>query len=470
MHFFHKMDKFKAEYASIMDTNDGKEELEKQYAIYKFNSSLEKNVLFFNYHKNSTWFTDRYGEKYAKDIIEEKKKNIDLFLKELPKVKVNFSEDTKDTAWIESYLLPLKRKSLVCLVPANFNFVDVKFIESIPGIKEISLSYPRNPPSHSPEPFAVGRRSLFVQCIDESHIESVLQALLELELPDGNKMIKLYPEKMDASLCIFDALDVFDTPDRRRIDAITVVKLCDYLDKQIESKGWETVKSHFKLDCKDISKLDDNEVLHLLDIGIAYLRYGHLLDYYSGLSQATSLLHLMNFKKDVSIRGRKSMKMQDDLFIKRSEINKLTNENVEEQEEEEESQLLPSTRQLESLNTKAAYLMTIIDLEHPKELYFGKSMEAELVKKTKDFVDYGEDRFTCKCCIKIFAGEHFTRKHIKNKHPDQFVEVKEEILLFNKYASDIYRLKWRNLDNIRKRKYVDHDRSNVQIATNISFE
>ena len=480
MHLFHGRDGFQQNTASIVSSDESKEELNKQYYIYKYNANLERNQLFFNFYRNATWFLDRYGDKYDKELKTAKESSVKFFLNHLKDIKINLSEETKDTEWIESVLLPIKKKVITSSVPAHFTLQHVEFIRKFPGVKNIDLTYPRYAAMHSTDPHAIGRRNLFIECIEESNVGSVLASLAELELADGNQILKLNPEKMDPVLQIMDALDVLDTPERRRIDLINVIKVAIYADKMYGVDGWLKVKDHLldlSIDVDTVADLKDEQVQQGLDIIITYLRLGHLIEFYGGCVQATSLYHLLSFKKDVTVRGRRSFKEQDEQFLKRATIMKQTNENQQDEQHQEEVELedeealkLPSERQIGLFDDKIEYFLTVKDLKNPKDQYFGKQVDGEIVKKTRDFIEVGEDRFTCKCCIKVFNAEHFTRKHIKNKHANQFDDLVQETKLFNLYASDAFRLKWRNTENIRKRKYVDHDRTNLQIATITSFE
>eukprot|EP00835_Amoeboradix_gromovi_P004738 NODE_389_length_9467_cov_0.241567.p2 type:complete len:487 gc:universal NODE_389_length_9467_cov_0.241567:8692-7232(-) len=470
MHLFHGQVGFQNHSASIESSEASREELYKQYYIYKYNANLERNQLFFNFHRNATWFLDRYsGNKYDLELAEAKRANIGVFLGQLNRIKVSLSSSNTNLEWVESFVLPLKKRVITCHVPPHFTIQHVEFISKFPGVKKIDLTYPRFPSIHTNESHAIGRRTLFIECNDTKVLDSVLDSVTKLELADGNQIITLNPDKMVDTLQILDALDVLDTSDRRKADLLNTCNVCKSADRAIDGVGWLKVKNHLfesGIDLDNIDKLDDNQIQQALDLNLVYLRYGHLIEYYTGCVQATSIYHLLSYKKDITIRGTKTLAEEDEQFRKNNVAE------LQQDEFEGDSLRLPSERALSILDERVEYYLKAKDLSDPKDVYFGKQLQGEIVKKSREFIEVGEDniRFTCKCCIKVFNAEHFARKHIKNKHLNQFEDLENEILLFNKYVSDPFRLKWRNTDNVRKRKYIDHDRTTMQIATNISFE
>jgi hypothetical protein len=71
----------------------------------------------------------------------------------------------------------------------------------------------------------------------------------------------------------------------------------------------------------------------------------------------------------------------------------------------------------------------------------------DMTRETETFLDrhmvrVDEQKFRCKVgdCTKLFKGDEFVRKHIRNKHADVLSKFERDVEFFNNYVRDPFKL------------------------------
>jgi len=189
---------------------------------------------------------------------------------------------------------------------------------------------------------------------------------------------------------------------RIAIDVETTMKLCEQLDKE------KSITSNPLLSESGIEGLSPVE---LLDKRIAYLRRVHFYCYYCG------------------------EEYEDEQDLKR----KCGQKHLRGRRKESDAQIDVATDTwASSLDQKNEFRLKNPDAP---DIY---TATLALEKIESDFITaqtakIAEDKFRCMICSKLFAADHFVKKHLTLKHEDKFSEVKKlafDNQYFENYLND----------------------------------
>ncbi|KXS11157.1 hypothetical protein M427DRAFT_443652 [Gonapodya prolifera JEL478] len=151
-----------------------------------------------------------------------------------------------------------------------------------------------------------------------------------------------------------------------------------------------------------------------LDLYITYLRRVHLYDYYT--ASETSSVEDFSRKNSPTFRCR--LPPGSELSI--APTTKHT----------------PEDRWCDRLDDKIESRIKKTDVGQTFHLG-GKDLEVEADRAVvAETVRESESKYRCKKCQKLFKGDEFVHKHIRNKHPEVVDDAKKAAEYFNQYATD----------------------------------
>ncbi|KAK9722993.1 hypothetical protein K7432_002293 [Basidiobolus ranarum] len=410
------------------------DELERRYAIYKENFNVRQLNSFFEQHKNSDWFRERYHPKLSqerkKEIIELKKKLYEQFVNDLnsgklddinvddnraadvvkgPEEKqeseessenkpadtavVNKEEENSNTLFIKSVPPSISREQVV------------KLCETVEGFSYLSLS--------EPNPQKKYHRLGWIVFKEGCNIQEAFDALNKSKIDEFQFHLALHKHQLTTRPRV--APQIANLPERIRHDEEKVRKLIDLLDKEANEgfEGNQLVRDRLAvIEAKkegQMDESDDSEITQIkksLDLHMEYLRKVHLFCYYCGI-EADSLEEFT--RKCVERHLRKTTPEP----ITNSTTGKPNNN---------------GQTWIKNLDKKIDMRLTNYSPTEIEKIG-GRNPDSELDKFTQKNVNkVDEGRYRCSLCNKLFKGEEFVKKHIAHKHPENFAEISDEVM------------------------------------------
>ena len=463
------------------DSNLSKEEFQKFYDEYKFNHELKNNEQFFINHKSDEWFLEKYNpnayvqfnqkersimcqnkaklffdkfdlenvifKKEIKDIKDDNKltqkinyifdlkeeheynKNIKILY-----TKINIAENKIEEFERDLNNIPLNKEIIQkeleedgkpyyfynpdYLTLYNLNSL-TKNIEIIPvidvfkkytGFVSLSLT--------EPERINGYKRSFWVTYDNETNFENALNGLKEYEL-NKDFMIRViksettqnpYYRKIKVTPPLFEERLVEDIKGSNKI--ISILDAYRGIDKNPLTE---------KNNMEEISELQEEEKINILNFSILYLRKVHGFCYYClkgfkderNLTKKCDFLHLRHYvklgkrdqAKNIDINN---INISEDELKNAIEFDKFFTKNL--------NDLLVDQEKINHIILlRPKYLMddeiAVDKLEEEK---------SEFIKENSEQLDV--EKFECKICKKKFLAYHFIENHMKNKHPDKMRE------------------------------------------------
>ena len=463
------------------DSNLSKEEFQKFYDEYKFNHELKNNEQFFINHKSDEWFLEKYNpnayvqfnqkersimcqnkaklffdkfdlenvifKKEIKDIKDDNKltqkinyifdlkeeheynKNIKILY-----TKINIAENKIEEFERDLNNIPLNKEIIQkeleedgkpyyfynpdYLTLYNLNSL-TKNIEIIPvidvfkkytGFVSLSLT--------EPERINGYKRSFWVTYDNETNFENALNGLKEYEL-NKDFMIRViksettqnpYYRKIKVTPPLFEERLVEDIKGSNKI--ISILDAYRGIDKNPLTE---------KNNMEEISELQEEEKINILNFSILYLRKVHGFCYYClkgfkderNLTKKCDFLHLRHYTK----LGKRDQ-------AKNIDINNI---NISEDELKNAIEFDKFfTKNLNDLLVDQEKINHII-LLRPKYLMDDEIAVDKLEEEKSEFIKENSEqldveKFECKICKKKFLAYHFIENHMKNKHPDKMRE------------------------------------------------
>ncbi|KAI9342753.1 hypothetical protein DFJ73DRAFT_842247 [Zopfochytrium polystomum] len=461
------------------------EEMRKKYQTYKENFQSKILTSFFEEHKSSDWFREKYhpiDSKPLKDEINGRKRELfPVFLNELQQGRLDHvcfddvaakssstpaapADPSADTEIGDADDAMLKASSSVNVdeaskthlpppIPVNGLFLKAvpptvkreqisELFKSYEGFSHLALSDPR--------PDKKFYRLGWLVFREGTNLEKAMQDLNGKQIDDFVVSLAMHTHQSIRSRII--PLE-FNTEARLETDLANARRLATALDvesgiQELEGKGCECLEARltdvvFKTDeyreevAEDEEKGDDqkpssnvSERAHQisvkmmkkrLDLHIEYLRRVHWYDYYSGIEAA----------------GPEDFNRRTWVYLRRpippggvppeTNLNKYAKSDFQ--------------RLSERLDTRIVLRTLVLsDSWGGDDLLKlgGKDPEAELNRQlaAKHIAKVDTEKYRCKDCSKLFRGEEFVQKHIKAKHPRLAEEVAAEVEFFNSYVRD----------------------------------
>lgn len=450
------------QFLEIQDDTITPEQAEKKYEEYKIEYAKRQSKMFFDEHKNAEWFKERFNPQYLeekrKERMEMSKKSRDLYFADLEakkdfnlsienhpefqnnQSKVDSNEEegegegdeidsTHESLEINQSETKREEEEEEEQQPQDSN----KTSSSTKSIKS-KQSDRLEQPLESQEP----RTTLFIKNIPPTAIKKELISIfgttegfqgLALSEPYRFKnyhrigwatydtpehCLKALSELNGRRLKDFDLMLAVNkssnkqykrTPpiatEENRIehDIEMTKKLCLLMDQEKSFDTNPILNEQSEL-VKDLTPLQ------LLDIRIAYLRRVHLFCYYCGDQFEDE--GEMNRKCTLHLRGQKS---QDKI--------------INEQKQEEGHSSTDAWTNLVDQKYK-------IRLENPHDpnVYTGHTAVERAIEEfcNKRMAKIADDKYRCSICSKLFAGDHFVKKHQHLKHITEIEATKQQAL------------------------------------------
>ncbi|ORX91462.1 hypothetical protein K493DRAFT_286786 [Basidiobolus meristosporus CBS 931.73] len=423
------------------------DELERRYAIYKENFNVRQLNNFFEQHKNSDWFRERYHPKLSlerkNEIKQLKKKLYEQFVDDLNSGKyddINLDDSrntdaTKGTEHKSDEKLESEESSeskpadpmaneensntlFIKSVPPSISREQVvKLCETVDGFSYLSLS--------EPNPQKKYHRLGWIVFKEGSNIQEAFEALNKSKIDEFQFHLALHKHQLTTRPRV--APHIANTPERLRHDEEKVRKLVDLLDQEAQEgfEGGRLVRERLAvIETQNENQMadgDDSELLptkRSLDLHMEYLRKVHLFCYYCGI-EADSLEEFTRKCVERHLRKTTPEPATNSATGKPNNNGQTWIKNLDKKIDMRLSDYSPT--EIEKIG--------------------GKNPESELDKFTQKNVNkVDEGRYRCSLCNKLFKGEEFVKKHIGHKHPENFAEISEEVDYYNNYVRDPFHI------------------------------
>ncbi|CAG8595725.1 4466_t:CDS:10 [Funneliformis caledonium] len=408
------------------------EELHKKYNEYKEAFALKQLKTFFEAHKKEEWFLEKYHPKYIEEravVTKELKKNLhkkfisDLKDGLLDGINNDVYEDNKEDSKQEDGIKidskdPDEDSNRLFIKSVSPNIPRQKIEEmckTIEGFQYLALSEPNPQKKFHRLGWIVFKEGTDMdnayEKLNEQKIDEFVFYLARHKNQTGPVRNRITP-------------DIACNSDRLKKDLIQIQKLCDKLDKDVDIRGSEEIKSRFVVNVDDLQEREElSKVKRALDIHIEYLRRTHLFCYYCG-SESDSIEELARKCPGRHLRG-----------VAGSEGKTSVNKNKEKQ--------VNSSQWLKTLDHKIAYKTEPWKFESEVEKHGGTSLKKVLEKfYQENVIEVDPQRkFKCKLCGKLFKGADFVKKHIDYKHHNAVENTTDDVSsddtkFFNNYVLD----------------------------------
>ncbi|KAJ1567774.1 hypothetical protein HK405_004802 [Cladochytrium tenue] len=461
------------------------DELRKQYQTYKENYNSKTLTAFFEEHKASEWFREKYhpveSQSLRSEINSRKIEAYPAFLAEL-------NEGRFDTiCFDESAKLPDASLPAPPEQPAPSSVEDAK-------TKLDGQAQEGNPKGTLPPPISV--HGLFIRSVPPTtkrqqilEVCKSFDGFTHLALSDPRPDKKFYRigwlafnpdvvlEKAQAELDGKKIDDFilsltphmhqsqrtriipaeFNVESRLEVDLANARRLAKALDiesglDKMEGSGCDAVEARLSdvifmsemfneepaLDEEELRDGDDGEgkresssstkhevvlkkLKKRLDLHIEYLRRVHWYDYYSGIEAASP----EDFARRTWIYLRRQIPPGG--IPPENNPNKYAKSDFQRMSERLDTRIFMRTLIL--TDSWGGEELERMGGKNP-ETYLNKQLTAKCIAKVDT------EKFRCTDCSKLFRGEEFVLKHIKGKHPRLAEEISEETEFFNAYVRD----------------------------------
>ncbi|KAJ2546680.1 hypothetical protein EV175_005510 [Coemansia sp. RSA 1933] len=465
-------------FAEWVKTQDGgrrleQEEIRERYEDYRREALQRLYTQFFAEHKEDDWFCERFDPDRRKDYVAKlndlKARNLQEFMAELEAGKFDKHTHTASTEQVMQY--EVNRRDTVganrlgggdedddgaetytlfvrTVPPSVPRSALVEILEKQPGFKYLALSEPRQDKQY--------HRFGWVRFEDGTDMDKALEGLGNVNIDQFQFHFSRHTGVPASSMKLTP--DVASTDERIRHDLKLVRDAVRSLDERtgpetfqsldvLQRKARELSESAGELTSKsggddgdgdgddrneDVNMLDsekkdeedaDGEVREgdsnmikgdlavlrrELDLLLAYLRRVHFYCYYCG--------HTADNTEDFYRRCAKH------------HLRRALPPNRGPQ---------PSGNWTRNLDNRNDVIIHPLEAERLfKE--GGKSLERETDKELDKHINQmDEGRYRCLTCSKLFKGDVFVRKHIRNKHPEAVPEeLVREISFFNNFVRE----------------------------------
>ncbi|KAJ1560295.1 hypothetical protein HK405_007593 [Cladochytrium tenue] len=418
------------------------DELRKQYQTYKENYNSKTLTAFFEEHKASEWFREKYhpveSQSLRSEINSRKKEAYPAFLAEL-------NEGRFDTiCFDESAKLPDASLPALPEQPTPSSVEDAK-------TKLDGQAQEGNPKGTLPPPISV--HGLFIRSVPPTmkrqqilEVCKSFDGFTHLALSDPRPDKKFYRigwlafnpdvvlEKAQAEL------------DGKKIDDF-ILSLTPHMH---QSQRTRIIPAEFNVESRlEVDLANARRLAKALDIesGLDKMEGSGCDAVEARLSDVIFMSEMFN---EESALDEEEMRDGDDGEGKRESssstkhevvLKKIPSGGIPPENNPNKYAKSDFQRMSERLDTRI-FMRTLIltdswggeELEKmggkDPETYVNKQLTAKCIAKVDT------EKFRCTDCSKLFRGEEFVLKHIKGKHPRLAEEISEEIEFFNAYVRD----------------------------------
>ncbi|KAI9505834.1 hypothetical protein BX070DRAFT_188051 [Coemansia spiralis] len=422
-------------FAEWLKTQDGgrrleQDEIRERYEDYRREALQRLYTQFFNAHKDDDWFSERFDPDRRKDYVaslaERKAENLKEFMADLEAGKLDSLSQTATAEQVMQHELNRRDGGGASRIGEDDDEEPAEsytlFIRTVPpsvpratleeelkkqtGFKYLALSEPRQDKQY--------HRFGWVRFDEGTDMDKALESLGNVNIDQFQFHFSRHIHVSSTSMRL--APDVASTDERLRHDLKLVreaageaeeagdVDMADTEKKEEEEGAAESGRDEDEDEVKGSVKAVRRE----LDLLLEYLRRVHYYCYYCG--------HTADNTEDFLRRCAK-------LHLRRG---------------------LPASRGPQPSGNWTRNLDNRNDvIIHPLEAERlfkegGKSLERETDKELDAHIkQLDEGRFRCLLCTKLFKGDAFVRKHIRNKHPEAVPEtLVREISYFNNFVRE----------------------------------
>ncbi|KAJ2665787.1 hypothetical protein IW148_001546 [Coemansia sp. RSA 1199] len=455
-------------FAEWVKTQDGgrrleQDEIRERYEEYRREALQRLYTQFFSAHKDDDWFSERFEpgrrKEYMQKLCERKTENLREFMADLQAGSFDNLTQTATTEQVMQHEVNRRDQSgssrlggdeeedsaiahtlFIRTVPPSVSRTALEDkLKDLAGYQYLAMSEPRQDKQY--------HRFGWVRFDDGTDMEKTLESLGDINIDQFQFHFSRHTNSSVAGMRL--APDVASTEERMRHDLDLVRAAVKGLDERTDSETFQSLavlqKKARELSTAadeltlgdddsgapaeqgedtvmgsdrptdDASRANDDEnrlsvagVRRELDLLLEYLRRVHYFCYYCG--------HTADNTEDFARRCAKQ-------HLRRALP--------------EARSPQPSgnwTRNLDNRNDVIIYPLE-------SERLFkegGKSMERETDNMLSEHVkQLDEGRFRCTLCAKLFKGDAFVRKHIRNKHPEVVPEtLVQEISYFNNFVRE----------------------------------
>ena len=488
-----------------VDNNLSENEMKKLYDEYKLKHEQKNNEQFFNNHKNDEWFLEKYNpykyvqfnEKERNEMCQKKAKiffdfyDLEKKINKKEVIDINKNENENLTQKL-NYIFDLKEEheynKNIKILYTKINLAENKIedkerdLNNIPYDQEIKQKeleedgkpyYFYNPDYLTlynttslkkdieiipiinlfkkypgfislfltePERINGYKRSFWVSYDSDKNCQNVLNALKDYELNAADFIIKVIKSETAQNIH-YKKIKI--TPplfeERLNEDIIGSNKIINILDNYREIVNNPLID---KINLEEISELNNEEKINILNCNILYLRKIHGFCYYClkgfkderNLTKKCDYLHLRHYTKlgkrdnanNININNENKINITEEELKNAIEFDKLFTKNLNE--------LLNDKDKINNIILlRPKYLMN-------DEYAFNKLEEKkrEYIKMNSEQLD--EDKFECKICTKKFIAFNYIENHMKNKHPhkmnDYAINNVNEFLMKENFKED----------------------------------
>ncbi|KAJ2780972.1 hypothetical protein GGI15_003359 [Coemansia interrupta] len=449
-------------FAEWLKTQDGgrrleQDEIRERYEDYRRETLQRLYTQFYNSHKQDDWFSERFDpdrrKEYMEKLKELKAENLRAFVADLEAGKFDNLTQTATTEQVMQHEVNRRDQSsanrlggddeddmsaenhtlFIRTVPPSVPraVLEAELVNQ-PGFKYLALSEPRQDKQY--------HRFGWARFENGTDMEKTMDNLSNVVV---DQFQFHFSRHNNAASGLRLAPDVASTDDRMRHDLKLVRDAVRSLDERTDAEAFhmlETLQKHARelsaaagegsvgddddsMAVDSASKAEDGEgdgevepevkgdiaaARRELDLLLEYLRRVHLYCYYCGHTADTQEDFLRRCARHHLRRG---------LPLNRGPQ--------------------PSGNWTRNLDNRNDVIIHPLEAER---LYKegGKSLERETDKELdKHIKQLDEGRYRCLLCTKLFKGDAFVRKHIRNKHPEAVPEtLVREISFFNNFVRE----------------------------------
>ncbi|KAI9467771.1 arsenite-resistance protein 2-domain-containing protein [Coemansia mojavensis] len=424
-------------FAEWVKTQDGgrrleQEEIRDRYEAYRREKLQQLYTQFFNAHKEDDWFAERFEPErrkaYTKLLAERKAENLREFMADLQAGAFDRLTHTATTEQVMLHEVNRRDQSganrlgsddddedsaithtlFIRTVPPSVpRAVLEEKLKDLPGYRYLALSEPRQDKQY--------QRFGWVRFEDGTDMEKTLESLGDINIDQFQFHFSRHTNSSVVGMRLTP--DVVSSEERIRLDLKLVREAVSAaMDGDAPADhGEDTAMGDADADAgRPADGADGEPRLPLdaarreLDLLLEYLRRVHYYCYYCG--------HTADNAEDFARRCAK-------LHLRRA---------------------LPAHRSPQPCGNWLRNMDNRNDvIIHPLEgerllKEGGKSMERETDNILNEHINQlDEGRFRCLLCTKLFKGDAFVRKHIRNKHPEAVPEtLVHEISFFNNFVRE----------------------------------
>ncbi|KAI8322607.1 hypothetical protein GQ54DRAFT_287811 [Martensiomyces pterosporus] len=422
-------------FAEWLKTQDGgrrleQEEIRERYEDYRREALQRLYTNFFAGHKDDDWFRERFDPDRRKEYMQllsvRKTTNLKGYVADLEAGRFDRLTMTATTEQVMQHEVNRRDQSSAnrlgggdddddaetyCLFirtvpPSVSRAILEEELKKQPGFKYLALSEPRQDKQY--------HRFGWVRFEKDTDMEKVMDNLSSLKIDEFQFHFSRHTNSSSAAMRLVP--DVASTDERLRHDLKLVREAVRSLDERTDPSAFHSLELIQKK-AKELSaaageqpevKGDIDAVRRELDLHLEYLRRVHYYCYYCG--------HTADNAEDFARRCAKQ-------HLRRPL--------------QPNGRAAPSGNWTRNLDNRNDVIIHPLEAER---LYKegGKSLERETDKELdKHIKQLDEGRFRCLLCTKLFKGDAFVRKHIRNKHPEAVPEsLVREIAFFNNFVRE----------------------------------